>query len=97
MMIRWLVALSLVLAPAVPAFAQTGGNPFLDPNPYTRRPPQWNQDQPRQPETPEQARQRWEREDRERFRFEKPTPTHKPGFEPSRPQPPMPTPDRRSR
>jgi hypothetical protein len=98
-MIKWLMAVGLVLGVAAPILAQTGKSPFLVPDPYSSPTPQWNKNQLRQPETQEQARKRWEREDRERFGFEQSNPSDKPGFEPSRPQQqqPKPNPDRRSR
>jgi hypothetical protein len=89
--------LGLTFVPAAPVLAQTSGSPFLEPDPYSSRTPQLNKNQPRQPETQEQARKRWDREDREPFRFEQSNPSYKRGFEPSRPPQSKPNPDRRSR
>ena len=89
-MIRWLIALGLVLAQVAAVFAQAG-NPLPDTDDSKRprdfsRDRQWNQwNQPKQPETQEQARERWEREHRSRFELQ-PNPSYKPGSEPPRPQ-----------
>ena len=89
-MIRFFMALGLVLAHVGPIFAQPSASPLTpppDPNSSTR---DW-QREPREGwerrETPAQTRQRLEREGEYRSPLEpKSNPTFKPGFEPARPQ-----------